>query len=124
MTAQLLKFVRVLKKKIKPRSASCTDVKEVAKAKTLWIIESQLLLEKDKHFDHWKKQFNLFLDQNGVWRCRGRISNADVPFSTKYLIMLCRDHHLTKLLAKSAHERMQHNGVKDTLTELRSNFGS
>ena len=122
VTAQLLKFARALKRRINPRSASYTDGEEIANAELLWIVESQRVLEKDRNFEYWKKQFDLFLDQDGVWRCRGRIQNADVPFATKHPTMLHRDHQLTKLIVRSAHERVLHNGVKETLTELRSRF--
>jgi len=83
----------------------------------VWIIESQTLSLRDKNFDNWKKQFG-FLNDNGIWRCRGKITNADVPYSTKYSIFLLhKDHHLTVL---NAHQRVLPNGVKETLTELLS----
>ena len=84
----------------------------------LWIIESQTLLLKDKNFDSWKKQFGLFSDDDGIWRCGGRIGNADVPYSTKYPIFLHKDHHLTKLFVLNVHQRVFHDGVKETLTEI------
>ena len=55
-----------------------------------------------------------------VWRCRGRIQNANVSFSTKYPILLLHTHFLTTLLVQRAHGRVMHGGVKSTLTELRS----
>ena len=36
--------------------------------------------------------------------------------------MLHRNHHLTTLVVRNAHERVQHNGAKETLTEVRSKF--
>ena len=74
---------------------------------------------KDRNFNCWKKQFYLFLDQDGIWRC---ISNAAIPFSTKHPILFHKDCQLTKLYARTAHERVLHNGVKETLTEIRSRF--
>ena len=56
-------------------------------------------------------------------RCQGRIDNAEkLPYSSKYPILLPNDHHLTKLYVLNAHARVLHNGVKATLTELRSRF--
>lgn len=49
-------------------------------------------------------------------------TNADLPTSTKHPIFLPKSHHLTHLFVKWAHERVFHNGVRDTLTELRSRF--
>ena len=57
-----------------------------------------------------------------LWRCGGRIQNANVSFSTQHHILLHRSHPLTTLLVKAAHERVVHSGVKVTLTELRSKF--
>lgn len=96
------------------------DVDDTTKPEMLWITESQLLLVKDSHFDNWMKQFDLFLDLNGIWRCRGRISNVQIPFSTKHPIPLHKDHHLNKLFVMSAHVRVLHNRVKEMLTEIRS----
>ena len=76
----------------------------------------------DKNFKHWRRQFDLFHDESGVWRCRGRIQNAAVPYPTKHPILLHKNHHLTLLLVKEAHCRVLHSGVKETLSELRSRF--
>ena len=70
----------------------------------------------------WSKQFGLFVDDEGVWRCKGRIGHADPPYSVKYPILLHRDHHLTVLYALKSHQRVLHNGAKETLMELRSRF--
>ncbi len=64
----------------------------------------------------------LFLDDDGLWRCGGRIQNAAVAFSTRHPILLHKNHHLTKLVVKRAHERVLHDGVKETLTEVRVKF--
>ena len=122
MTAHLLKFIKILKRRTSPEASDCLEVDEIPKAEILWITELQQLLVKDGHFDCWKKQFSLFVDQDGIWRCRGRIANAHVSFSTKHPILLHKDHWLTKLFVRNAHERVFHNGVKETLTENRSRF--
>lgn len=57
-----------------------------------------------------------------IWRCKGRIQNANVSFSAMHPILLAKDQPLTMLLVRRAHERVAHGGVKSTLTELRSQF--
>ena len=127
VTAFVLRYVRVLKFKAKlsivegPRSL-VLEADEVAKAEVLWVIESQSQLTKDKDFGTWKKQFGLFLDHEGMWRCGGRLTNADLPYSTRYPVLLPRKYHFTILIVKSAHGRVLHNGVKETLSELRSRY--
>ena len=123
----MLKFCRILSRVSLPEttnvdSTEITEADDIAKTEMLWIIESQALLLKDTNFDVWKKQFELFIDDKGIWRCGGRIGNADVPYSTKFPIFLHKDHHLTKLFVLNAHQRVFHDGVKETLTELRSRF--
>ena len=45
-----------------------------------------------------------------------------MPYAVKYPILLPRSHHLTSLIVKQAHERVFHNGVKETLAETRSKY--
>lgn len=120
VTAYTLKFVRLLKRRVKLAHEPPEQLDDIEQAERLWIIESQSLLSQDRLFETWKRQFNLFIDDNGVWRCGGRLQNADLPYSTKYPVLLDRRHHLTALIVKDAHGRVQHNGVKETLTETRS----
>ena len=68
------------------------------------------------------KQFNLFQDEKGVWRCGGRLANTELLYSVKYPILLPRSHPLTSLVVRRAHERVFHNGVKETLAETRSKY--
>lgn len=69
-----------------------------------------------------KGQLGLFLDEKGLWRCGGRLQNADMPYQSKYPILLPRNHPFTTLVVQDAHLRVCHNGVKETLTEVRSRY--
>ena len=95
---------------------------EISSAETLWIKEAQKELTSSKNFEIWKRQFGLFIDTEGLQRCGGRLSNAEIAYTTKHPILLPKDHHFTKLVILRAHERVLHNGVRETLTELRSMF--
>ena len=89
----------------------------------LLIKDAQVSLKTHEKFSKWEKQLFLFSDDNGILRCRGRIDNAsNLPYSTKYPVILPGDHHLTALYVHRAHARVLHNGVKETLAELRSQF--
>ena len=125
VTAYVVKFVRFLKQKIQSSDTSPSTVltaTEISDAEMLWVKEAQALLVKNDKFDCWKKQFNLFLDAFGIWRCGGRISNADIPYATKHPILLPKGHHLTSLIVLRAHERVHHDGTRETLTEVRSRY--
>ena len=127
VTAYVLRFVKALKSSIQ---ISVTDVSsilslnatEISEAEKLWIIESQILFAKDNNFVTWKKQFGLFLDDGDVWRCGGRLVNADIPYSTKHPILLHKNHYVTTLIVKNAHKRVGHDGVREILMVLRSKY--
>ena len=50
------------------------------------------------------------------------MTKANIPCSTKHLIILHKDDHLMTLIIWSAHERVQHNGVEETLREIHSKY--
>ena len=112
VTAKVLKFCWLLLTKV--RKDAPTPADDLNKAETLWIIEVQKELAKDDNFPQWRRQFDLFRDDDNVWRCRGRIQNANVSFSTKHPVLLPRTHFLTTLFVRRAHERVMHGGVKAT----------
>jgi len=95
---------------------------EVAEAERLWLIEVQTQLSQDRHFNEWKKQFNLFNDEKGILRYGGRLSNAELQYGMKHPIFLSKQQHLALLIVRQAHDRVFHNGVRDTLTEVRSKY--
>ena len=76
----------------------------------------------EKDHEKFKKHFDLFKDKEGIWRCGGRLAKVDIPAPARHSIFLPHDHHLTTLLVRRAHKRVLHNGVKDTLTEVRSRY--
>ena len=55
-----------------------------------------------------------------ILRCRGRIGKSNLSFGTKFPILLPRSHYVTQLFIRHAHEKVYHNGVTETLAELRS----
>ena len=119
VTAYVLKFLSLLKKKTQSHELTPQDLTE---AERLWITDCQATLVSDHNFPAWKAQFNPFKVEDKLWRCGGRLQNAELPFSTKHLILLSKEYHLTSLIVMSAHQRVQHNGVKETLTEVRSRY--
>ena len=121
VTAYFLRFVNNLKNKIRnqPSGSPATfTARAISSAESLWIQEAQSQLVEDPNFAVWERQLWLFLDPSGVWRCGGRISNADLSYSAKHPVSLPRHHLLTMLIIKDAHEKVFHNGVKETLTEI------
>ena len=123
ITAYVLRFIRLLKDKDRSTpSHQFLTLEEITEAERLWIIQSQLQLASDGHFDEWRKQFDLFRDERGILRCGGRLTNSDLQYSTKHPIFLSKQTHLAMLIARKANEKVLHNGVKDTLTEIRTKY--
>ena len=91
-------------------------------AETLWIKAVQSSILETPRYIMWKSQLGIFVDDMGIARCRGRLKNADIPYATQFPVIMPREHPLTILIVKQAHEAVFHNGVKETLTQLRSKY--
>lgn len=100
-----------------------------------WIIYCQKLnFSKEYNFlktnANWKpdtnlpliSQFNLFIDSEGIIRCKGRISKAKICYAAKNPILMPRDSYFTSLLIKNIHAKLYHMGVNQTLAEIRKDF--
>ena len=125
VTAYVLRFVGILKSKIGRRQmVECSELSsaEIAEAESRWLLTAQHELITDKAFPMWKRQFGLYLDDKQLWRCGGRLENADLPMTTRHPVLLPKHHPLTVLVIKEAHERIMYNGVKETLAEVRSRY--
>ena len=72
---------------------------DIGVAKTLWIKEIQKSLSENPKFESWKQQF-------GIMRCMGRLSQAQLPASTKYPISLDKSHYITSLFVRDSHKRV------------------
>ena len=68
------------------------------------------------------KDLNLFLDGEGVIRCKGRLSKLNFySYNVINPVLLSKHHLLTKLIVRAQHERCKHLGVGSTLMQLREN---
>ena len=100
ITAYVMRFVVILRQVIATSTLELT-ASELARAERLWIIESQKCLKEDGNFLTWQRQFGLYLEDK-VWRCKGRLGNADLPYQAKYPILLHKSHHLSLLIVRDA----------------------
>ena len=97
---------------------------ELLRARSLWIrdVQHEYLITDEKTFDSLKKQLKLFCDQNGLWRCGGgRINNAELNYDMKYPYILPKSK-FAELLVMNSHTDVKHNGVKETLNNMRKEF--
>ena len=119
VTAYVMRALKAFKGERSNQDSSLLSTDELVDAECKWIEDSQRDLEREGMFETLKCEFNAFLDQKGLWRCGGRLANADIPYSTKYPLLISRHHPMTPLVINDAHRRVLHNGVRDTLTEIR-----
>ena len=68
------------------------------------------------------RQLHLFLDNDGLIRCGGRIHNAPLSESARFPILLPPKYALTLLIIYSVHHRMFHAGTNTTLTAVQQQF--
>ena len=59
------------------------------------------------------------LDPREILRCG---KECNIIRLEKHLALLDASHHVTLLIVKACHARVYHNGVKETMTQLRSRF--
>ena len=122
-----MKFVKILKSKISKDESreECAELisnQDIQEAKQLWHREVQKSMFSDKKMEETKKNLHVFEDDDGILRVGGRIDNAPLPYETKFPILLPRRHHFTYLIVYKSHTTVKHNGVRETLTEIRSEY--
>ena len=123
VTAYVLRFIRNLKdrKEGKELERGNLGVTEIRLAEKYWVQQVHLTLKNDMNFKKIAFQLNI-VEMDGVYVCKGRLENVDMPIASKYPIYLPRKHRLTELIIIDCHKRSCHCGVKATLAELRSRF--
>ena len=118
VTAFMLRFVNNLRNRSQQQERNVRPLNppEILKAEHAWLqtVQQQFIVG-DPKFKMLQKSLGLFHDENKMLSCKGRISNANLPCVTKFPAILPKDHHLTSLIIRQSHERVMHNGVKETL---------
>ena len=118
VTGFVVRFVNNLKARIKLgklqlQTEENLTVKKIENAERLWLLEIQRELTADaKYFEKLEPQLNLFQDQHGLIRYRGRLSQSTLNHDTKYPVLLPRDNYLTKLIVLGAHEEFMKTRLK------------
>ena len=67
-------------------------------------------------------KFNLFVDERGILRVRGKFDRNVRTFGRSFPILLPKDSLLTTLIVRELHETLSHIGLYALLSELRKNF--
>ena len=66
-------------------------------------------------------KFSIFLDEDGLLRLKGRIQFSNLSYGEKHPLIIPKGH-LTLLLVRFYHIKLQHAGVATMLTSLRNEY--
>jgi len=68
------------------------------------------------------KQIILYLDDQGIIRCKGRLGESSLSEGVNNPILLPAKHKYTTLLISEYHEVVHHNGIRETLNPIRQTY--
>ena len=136
VTAYMLRFVNKIKRRLLRRTEDYEESDElnasnIDQAESLWIRTVQAnafsneisYLQKGRQVKpHRVNQFALYLNDNQVLKCSGRINNSSLQPESKHPILLASSHQLVKSLIRQTHERVKHSSVNNTLATIRERF--
>ena len=123
VTSWVFRFGQNCKKGEGERVMGEISAAEIFASEILWIKNLQKnSLQNLSNFDKTSQSLGLFEDEMGVLRCGGRLKNSLLPPDTMHPIMLPPEHHITRLIINKAHLEVYHNGVQETLVQLRAKF--
>lgn len=77
---------------------------------------------KEKEIPSLVLALNLFIDEEGLIRCKGRINKCKLSYFSKNPILLHQHNHFTQLIVHKTHEEIHHMGVAQTLNTIRKVF--
>ena len=122
VTSYVLRFIyNTRANKLKQeRRMGPLSTEEILDSEVVWVKELQKTLDQQKLND-LSSSLGPFLDSHGVTRCKGRLMKSDLPYETRCPALI-PPSNLTTLIIRGCHERVIHNGVKETLAELRTRY--
>ena len=86
---------------------------------TFYGVHNDIKMKKNNNL---QKQLGLFLDENGLLRCRGRLGNASLTEGARFPILLPKNDRLTYLIIDQSHKQILHNwditNVKSGTSEM------
>ena len=122
VTAYVIKFVSCLKNTPVRKDNLLLSPSELKNAKIIWIKFIQQNIYSSNNYKQLKKDLGFFFDSEGIIRCRGQLGNAPISYNIKFPIFLPKKSLFTELIILHCHESVMHNGVKETLNQLRMEF--
>lgn len=125
VTAYVIRFIRKLRGKVIIRKTLTSE--EIQDAEVMWLKYVQRK-QYPAEFDSsgkptsLQKQLGVYVDNQGLLRCVGRLDNAELSEGAKHPLLLPPKEHVTKLFIERVHKECFHSGVSQTLARLRLRF--
>ncbi|CAB4008333.1 Hypothetical predicted protein [Paramuricea clavata] len=137
VTAYVFRAIKYFKQQGKDKSSRLAKqveltAEEINEAEICWIksVQTTAFDKKPAYLEgnqqsstpSFVPQLGLFIDENGILKCKGRIAHADLPQSTKTSVLLPTKHSFVQLVILAVHEGVKHSGIRDTLSTIRERF--
>jgi len=127
VTAWCQRFIDRLRKR--PCKSQCLSSAELTKAEHLWNKHIQRGYFADVMFSlplkkphNLVKQLGIFVDNEGLLRCHGRLEHSEMSEAARKPILMPNNARYVHLLIESQHKRLMHSGVSQTLSAVRQKF--
>ena len=91
-------------------------------AEKRWIYSNQRKIITGPKFSQLKKSLGIFYKKENILRVKRRFSNSDVDYNIKHSTLLHNELHFTELVVWSAHKRVIHGGVNNTLNFTQKDY--
>ena len=98
-------------------------------AEKLWIAHIQslhysslLASLKESKPNNPKVQLGVYIDEDGLLRCHGRLGSSDLDKTARRPLLLPKADRFTELLIDNIHKRMLHSGVVQTLAQILNKY--
>ena len=96
-------------------------VDEISYTERIWIIDIQKDVYSSERYPQLKKDLRLTTLADNILRCEGRLKNAPISYDSRFPIFIPKGT-FAKLLVNYYHELVHHNGLKETLNEIRTRY--
>ena len=67
-------------------------------------------------------QLGMYIDDDYIIRCEGRINNSTLPDTAKQPILLPLKHGFTAMVIRESHKIVLHEGIRETLNCVRGKY--
>lgn len=121
VTAWVKRLVFNLKARSDARKTDRLSKAEIWEAELIWIKAIQAEMKETSNYGNLVRELRL-VENDGIIRCVGRLSNSDLEFEARQPILLPKASKLMNLVVEDCHKRVHHLGVRRTFLELRSRF--